>query len=139
MKKYIYDSEEYSSLWEIRNRAKNLVFPDDIDSDLLKAVGIDIIEVEDVSDDENSEAIKQRKKYELLNNLTVEVDGMIFDANEISQRRMSNAIVGWDDNKKTITWILANNTSVDITKVQLSKALQLAVSKMTEIWTNEDA
>ncbi|MBD5640949.1 MAG: hypothetical protein HDQ91_00830 [Desulfovibrio sp.] len=51
MKKYIYQDTEYGSLWQIRQKAPNLVFSDDTPSDLLAILGITVIEEPDPEPD----------------------------------------------------------------------------------------
>ncbi|WP_270689339.1 DUF4376 domain-containing protein [Aeromonas sp. D3] len=69
--------------------------------------------------------------------LVVEVDGLAFDGNEISTRRMADMIAGADDLADTTEWTLADNRVVVVTVRQLKQALRLSTASRTAIW-NED-
>ena len=74
------------------------------------------------------------KRAEAVSQITVEVDGLVFDGDEVSQERMSRSIVALNDGEK-ITWVLHDNAIAEITKEQLKSALRLAGQKQTELWT----
>ena len=72
--------------------------------------------------------------------LTVTVDGMVFDADETSQNRMSRVVsgaqaLGIDMNTTTQVWVLADNTVAQPTVAQLAQALKLAGEAQTALWT----
>lgn len=72
--------------------------------------------------------------------LTVTVNGMVFDADETSQNRMSRVVagaqaLGVDLNTTTQIWVLADNTVATPTVAQLAKALKLAGEAQTALWT----
>lgn len=71
--------------------------------------------------------------------LTVTVDGMVFDADETSQNRMSRVVAGAQalgvDQSTTQVWVLADNTVATPTVAQLAKALKLAGEAQTALWT----
>ena len=72
--------------------------------------------------------------------LTVTVDGMVFDADETSQNRMSRVVagaqaLGVDLNTTTQIWVLADNTVATPTVAQLAHALKLAGEAQTALWT----
>ena len=72
--------------------------------------------------------------------LTVTVDGMVFDADETSQNRMSRVVagaqaLGVDLNATTQIWVLADNTVATPTVAQLAQALKLAGEAQTALWT----
>lgn len=66
--------------------------------------------------------------------ITVEVDGMKFNGDEVSQSRMARSAVAMND-EETITWVLADNTIAQVTKVQLLQALRLSGEEQTRLWT----
>lgn len=70
--------------------------------------------------------------------LTVTVDGMVFDADETSQNRMSRVVSGAQalgiDQSTTQVWVLADNTVATPTVAQLAQALKLAGEKQSELW-----
>lgn len=87
-------------------------------------------------------ALSQAKaeRAEAVSKLTVTVDGMVFDANETSQNRMSRVVagaqaLGVDLNTTTQIWVLADNTVATPTVAQLAQALKLAGEAQTALWT----
>lgn len=67
--------------------------------------------------------------------LTVEVDGMVFDGDEESQTRMARAILSLEPGEKMEIWVLADNSIVQPTREQLQQAMKLAGSRQSTIWT----
>jgi hypothetical protein len=67
--------------------------------------------------------------------LTVEVDGMIFDADETSQIRMVSSVASMDDDE-TQLWVLADNSVAYLTKKQLRRASKQARIDTTSMWTS---
>jgi hypothetical protein len=68
--------------------------------------------------------------------ITVEVDGMVFDGDETSQNRMARAVVALNAASVTSTmWTLSDNSSVEVTVVQLAQALVKSGQAQTSIWT----
>lgn len=72
-----------------------------------------------------------------VNNITVTVDNMIFDGDEISQGRMARSVIAADSLEDTTEWTLHDNSVVMVTISQLKTACRLAVEAQTAIW-NED-
>ena len=68
--------------------------------------------------------------------MVVEVDGMTFDGNEISTRRMADVIAAADDLADTTEWTLADNGVAVVTIRQLKAALRLATEARTAIWND---
>lgn len=68
--------------------------------------------------------------------LVVEVDGLVFDGNEISTRRMADVIAAADDLADTTEWALADNGVTVVTIRQLKAALRLATEARTAIWND---
>lgn len=66
--------------------------------------------------------------------LTVEVDGMVFDADETSQARMSVAASSMTDDELNV-WVLHDNSIVQVTKSQLMQACRLARIAQSAVWT----
>jgi hypothetical protein len=61
--------------------------------------------------------------------------GKTFDGDEVSQTRMSRAIVGMQAaNAQTITWVLSDNVPAEVTIAELSEALVLAGQAQAAIW-----
>lgn len=83
-----------------------------------------------------AEAIAQAKtqRAEAVANIVVEVEGMVFDGDEVSQDRMARSAVAMTDDE-TITWVLHDNTIAQVSKAQLLKALRLSGEEQTRLWT----
>lgn len=71
--------------------------------------------------------------------ITVEVDGMVFDGDEVAQERMARTVTAatatgasMDD---VTTWVLHDNTVAQVSIRQLATALRLAGEAQTELWT----
>lgn len=65
--------------------------------------------------------------------LTVEVDGMVFDASERSQGRISIRMTSMTD-ASAKSWKLANNEWAEVTQAQFMKVLVLAAEATTKLW-----
>lgn len=83
-----------------------------------------------------AEALAQAKavRAEAVSKIVVEVDGMKFDGDEVSQGRMARSAVAMMDDE-TITWVLNDNSIAQVTKEQLLKALRLSGEEQTRLWT----
>lgn len=88
----------------------------------------------------DAEILAQAKseRAALVAKATVEVDGMVFDADETSQGRMSRTItaattlgLGADE---TIEWTLADTSAANVTVKQLAQALYAAGQYQTSVW-----
>nr|DAG77109.1 MAG TPA: protein of unknown function DUF4376 [Caudoviricetes sp.] len=96
---------------------------------------------EEIAEREKAEALAQAKceRAEAVSRLTVTVDGMVFDADETSQNRMSRVVAGAQalgiDQSTTQVWVLADNTVATPTVAQLAQALKLAGEAQTALWT----
>lgn len=69
---------------------------------------------------------------------TVIVDGLVFDADEESQNRLSRGIVAalalGLPADQTTEWTLADNTAAQVTVQQMAQALLLAGQAQTSVW-----
>ena len=81
-------------------------------------------------------------KYErsqAVSQITVEVDGMLFDGDEKSQERMARTITAATATgasmDETTTWVLHDNTIAHPTIKQLALALRKAGEAQTALWT----
>ncbi|WP_176399919.1 DUF4376 domain-containing protein [Shewanella sp. Shew256] len=75
-----------------------------------------------------------------VNSITVEVDGLVFDGDEQSQRRMLAAIHASEDAGITSTiWRLADNTETAVTVDQIRQAHSLAIIEQGKLWTKGGA
>ena len=73
-------------------------------------------------------------RTEAVAQITVEVDGMVFDGDEQSQTRMSRAITGLEPGE-TQLWKLTDHSIVYPTREQLKAALRLAGEEQTRLWS----
>lgn len=74
-----------------------------------------------------------------VSEITVEVDGMVFDGDEKAQNRMARVVVsalalGVDLDKETREWVMADDSRQNPTIRQLAKALDLATKKQGVLW-----
>lgn len=75
----------------------------------------------------------EREDY--VKRIVVEVDGMMFDGDEVSQDRMARSIIALDLGEK-VQWVLADNTIAQVTRAQLREALRKAGTAQTAIWSD---
>ncbi|KAF7770014.1 hypothetical protein PCIT_a2955 [Pseudoalteromonas citrea] len=64
---------------------------------------------------------------------TVIVEGMEFDADELSQQRMARALLLMNETQTTM-WVLANNEVVQVNKKQLFEACKQAGEQQSALW-----
>ena len=76
----------------------------------------------------------KNERAEAVENITVEVDGMIFDGDETSQARMGLAVMTMSD-EETNVWVLHDNTIAQVSKAQLLEACRLARIEQSALWT----
>lgn len=144
-KVYIYNDKEYFSLFSLRKNLTNVIFPNDPSNEVLEVLGVKVEEreypsktEEEIKQEELNNALEQRSKA--VANITVEVDGMVFDGDEVSQERMARAILvakaTGEEDTATTTWVLHDNTVAQPTIAQLVKALRLAGEEQTKLWTS---
>lgn len=80
------------------------------------------------------EELKQQRDAAVDAN-TVEVNGKVFDGNEVAQARMTRALkVAEITGMTTVTWVLADNTAATVTVAELSQALALSMLRQGELW-----
>ncbi|MDX7735887.1 DUF4376 domain-containing protein [Aeromonas caviae] len=74
------------------------------------------------------------ERQQRVDAITVEVDGFIFDGDEVSQNRMARAVTAADQLTDTTPWTLHDNSVVTVTALQLKTACLLAGEAQTAIW-----
>lgn len=101
-----------------------------------------LLEAPAKTDDElAAEELAQAKaeRADAVSRITVTVDGMVFDGDEVSQERMSRtitaAVATGEDMSATTTWVLADNTVAKVSIKQLAQALRAAGEQQTKLWT----
>ncbi|UYM14252.1 DUF4376 domain-containing protein [Endozoicomonas euniceicola] len=88
-----------------------------------------------------SEEQQQKQKYEQwkaerqakVDTIVVEIDGMKFDGDEISQERMVRAATLASPDER-LNWILADNTVAEVTADQLRRAARTAGEEQVKLW-----
>ena len=61
--------------------------------------------------------------------------GNTFDGDEVSQGRMARAIIGLSTGlAPSVTWVLADNTTIQATAAELTEALVLAGQAQAAVW-----
>ena len=81
---------------------------------------------------EAREQFKQEREKAVAS-IVVEVDGILFDGDEVAQTRMARAALVMND-EETTTWVQANNIPTEVTKAQLVEAIRLAGAEQTRLW-----
>ena len=66
--------------------------------------------------------------------LTVEVDGLTFDANEKAQERMARAVLMAESPDEQIEWVLHDNSVAPVTAEQLRMACRAAGKAQGALW-----
>jgi hypothetical protein len=81
-------------------------------------------------------AFKQRRAEAVANIKVTTGSGRVFDGDETSQARMARAILGLQaaGEGATVTWVLADNTPVEVTAAEMQEALMLAGSEQARLW-----
>lgn len=92
---------------------------------------------EQLAEDVRSAKKKDRADYVAGIKVTT-ASGRTFDGDETSQNRMARAIVGLSAQPQnpvpTITWVLADNTPVQVTAAELTEALALSGAAQAAVW-----
>ncbi|MGS3128142.1 DUF4376 domain-containing protein [Aeromonas caviae] len=78
----------------------------------------------------------EAERQQRVDAITVEVDGFIFDGDEVSQNRMARAVTAADQLTDTTPWTLHDNSVVTVTALQLKTACRLAGEAQTLIWND---
>ncbi|MGE8295159.1 MAG: DUF4376 domain-containing protein [Pseudomonas sp.] len=87
--------------------------------------------------DDPRDVFKQ-SRAEPVNGIKVTTSaGNTYDDDEVSQGRMARAILGLQaaGAAATVTWVLADNSIVQVTVAELSEALALAGAEQARLWT----
>ena len=78
--------------------------------------------------------ISKANRTTLVENIEVEYNGVVYQGDETSQDRMSRAINGLPDDVTTISWKAKDNSSQELTRLDLKEILFLAGQEQTRIW-----
>lgn len=146
-KKYLYNGETFTSPYAVRQaiaKAENLAFgpePDDGKVEFWRTLGVAYTEEPDpepTPEEIEAERLAEAKRLRAAQvaAITVEVDGMVFDGDEVAQARMGRALeVARITSMTSTVWVLADNTVAEVTVAQMERALSAAMLKMAELWT----
>ena len=69
-----------------------------------------------------------------VGNIEVSYQGILYQGDETSQDRMSRAINGLPDDIATVAWKAKDNSSKELTRLDLKEILFLAGQEQTRIW-----
>lgn len=143
MKKWVKIKEGETKVSEISD-GKNIKF--------LKKLGFQELDVEESEKggwylvgyapkfSEEEVAMKQllaakAEREDYVSKIVVEVDGMMFDGDEVSQDRMARSIIALDLGEK-VQWVLADNSIKMVSRQQLREALRKSGEAQTAIWAD---
>ncbi len=95
-----------------------------------------------ISINQDKAAAKQREEWKAsraaaVAAITVTTQaGNTFDGDEISQGRMARAILALNASPAgtTVTWVLADNSTIEATPAELTEALALAGAAQAALW-----
>lgn len=73
------------------------------------------------------------EKIRLVSNIEVEYKGILYQGDETSQDRISRAINGLPNDVTTISWKAKDNSSQELTRLDLKEILFLAIQEQTRI------
>lgn len=76
----------------------------------------------------------KQSRQTLVDNIEVTLDTVVYQGDELSQTRMSRAIVALPDDVTTVPWVAKDNTVVQLNKVQLTELLLQAGQAQSMIW-----
>lgn len=88
----------------------------------------------DRDDEEYLAMAKKSNRQMLVGLIEVGYNGVIYQGDETSQDRMSRAINGLPDDSATILWKAKDNSSHELTRLDLKEILFLAGQEQTRIW-----
>lgn len=82
-------------------------------------------------------AVWKANRAQLVDNIEVIYNGVVYQGDEESQTRMARAIVALPDDTTTINWIAKDNTVNALTRVDLKLILLDAGNQQSAIWNAE--
>lgn len=136
MKKYQCNEKVFDNLSEVRDEL-GVMFSDEVSEKLLAKLGVEVIEEKEEQTEEMRLALAKQIRANEVSNITIDVDGMIFDGDEVSQGRMRNAIEAMKvSGKEEIEWKLADEKVALVTLEQLESAFVQAVETMNALWVD---
>lgn len=135
---YSYKDKEYQSLdFLLKSEFSNVCIPSSPSNKLLKKLGISIHNSDDSNYLSEEQLLKQRKleRNKEISELTVEVNGKVFNADQTSQNRIQGAITHLElTGNGSKKWVLADNSVQDVTLDELKEAYTKALDIQDEVW-----
>lgn len=136
MKKYQCNEKVFDNLSEVRDEL-GVMFSDEVSEKLLAKLGVEVIEEKEEQTEEMRLALAKQIRANEVRNITIDVEGMIFDGDEVSQGRLRNAIEAMKvSGKEEIEWKLADEKVALVTLEQLESAFVQAVETMNALWVD---
>lgn len=140
---YFTPMSVHRAIWEKERKVCTAITQDQFDKQGFAVEVIEFNPVDMLPDDiQKGYQLQQLKKQrsEQVSKIVVEVDGMKFDGDETAQTRMGRTIAaaiaqGVDIDKEMRTWVLADNSIVQVSIKQLAQALEKAGNEQTSLWT----
>lgn len=132
MKIWKYDGKTYENFEDLRDATPDVCYCEQTLPEHLGEIGISVEEIPDPEPDPLDAAKNERRRA--VDGIRVEVDGMVFDGNEIAQSRMISKIVGWPEGVDEIDWVLSDDSIASVTRAQLQNALAMAGKAMQALW-----
>lgn len=139
---YRYEGKDYSNPYYLRKpiwekQKKIIRIPTDNFVDEWAKYGVEYIEVkpseEETAKEEFLRALESRDRE--VSGIVVNVDGMQFNGDEESQRRIAIALkVAEITGKTEWQWVLANNEVKTVTTKQLEEVLIQASEQLENLW-----
>tara|TARA_R110000822_G_scaffold223908_1_gene357032 strand:+ start:2502 stop:2969 length:468 start_codon:yes stop_codon:yes gene_type:complete len=77
----------------------------------------------------------KEKREDIVSQLSITTAaGNIYDVDENSQNRIARTLMCMTDDTDTVDWVMANNSTITITKVELQEAFNTAIAKLKTVW-----
>ena len=106
----------------------------EFDSNFIYKVENGVVVKTERIDESYLKQISKASRTILVESIEVKYNGIIYQGDETSQDRMSRAINGLPDDIATILWKAKDNSSHELTRLDLKEILFLAVQEQTRIW-----
>ena len=78
----------------------------------------------------------KQQRQEAVDNIVVTLNGKEFQGDELSQTRLSRAIVALPDDVSTTPWVAKDNTVVMLNKLELKDLLKQAGNAQNLLWND---
>ena len=106
----------------------------EFDSNFIYKVENGVVVKTERIDESYLKQISKASRTILVESIEVKYNGIIYQGDETSQDRMSRAINGLPDDIATILWKAKDNSSHELTRLDLKEILFLAGQEQTRIW-----